>query len=213
MKRMSYTKPNVLALLDDRKFNTRRIIKPQPSICPNEYRPTNHPNSFLSLKNKEGGIISGVMTTKEFAQHAPYQVGDEIGVAEGYQITGHDILFSGHTRVCGKYLCDDAHFSIELTLHERELWIARKYPYRPTPGRFMYNSLIRIKYTLTGVGVERLQDISGADAVAEGLRFKDNEWARDNFIKLWNTIHGNGAWDLNLYVWVYKWDEIRILGE
>lgn len=205
MKRMAYTKPNILALLENRKFNSRRIINPQPTVFDRTGQP-----DFICLKPK-------------------YKVGDEIGVAEGYQIVGYSILFSGHTKVYGKYLCDDAHFSTELTLHERELWIARKYPYRPAPARFMYNSLIRIKYTLTGVGVERLQDISGEDCLAEGIDngkikpfpkrkhtiWLENYWiikkeCIDRFKVLWNSVHGGEAWERNDWVFIYKWKEIRI---
>jgi hypothetical protein len=53
----------------------------------------------------------------------------------------------------------------------------------------------RITLEVTGVRIERLQDISEADARAEGvvdtLAFEE----------LWDSINGSGAWDANPWCW------------
>lgn len=68
----------------------------------------------------------------------------------------------------------------------------------------------RITLEVTGVRVERVQDISIADAMAEGvvecnesLRGLEPcmEW-RYAYEDLWNSINGPGAWDSNPWVWV-----------
>lgn len=68
----------------------------------------------------------------------------------------------------------------------------------------------RITLEITGVRVERLQDISEADAQAEGcpeairgLAFTDSA-ARDWYADIWESINGPGSWDANPRVWVIE---------
>jgi hypothetical protein len=78
----------------------------------------------------------------------------------------------------------------------------------------------RLTLTVTDVRVQRLHDISEADAEAEGIeRLKSGrgfydptaskaavrfgEWtstARQGFSRLWESIHGPSAWDANPWV-------------
>jgi hypothetical protein len=59
------------------------------------------------------------------------------------------------------------------------------------------------------VRVQRLQDISGSDAVAEGIaappdHTEDRDlWARAEYGKLWTSINGPGSWDANPWVAAY----------
>lgn len=80
------------------------------------------------------------------------------------------------------------------------------------PGMFMPRWASRITLEVTGVRVERLQDISVADAMAEGvvetnanLRGLEPcmEW-RYAYEDLWNQINGPGAWAANPWVWVVE---------
>jgi hypothetical protein len=92
------------------------------------------------------------------------------------------------------------------------------------PGMFMCRWMSRITLEITGVRVERLQDITEEDAEAEGIRLLrgcDEEgyylgfhWehvtedqvlydtARDAYRGLWEQINGAGTWDTNPWVWV-----------
>lgn len=69
----------------------------------------------------------------------------------------------------------------------------------------------RITLEITGVRVERLQDISEADATAEGaavVSFPGLDAERsmvDRFRVLWNSIYGAGAWESNPWVWVIEY--------
>lgn len=106
------------------------------------------------------------------------------------------------------------------------------------PSIFMPRAASRINLEITAVRVERLHDISEADAVAEGLACitKDgdrtrkygipdadgmpgtddhgwpwNEWRsdpREAYRKLWESINGPGSWDLNPWVWVIEFKRI-----
>lgn len=72
----------------------------------------------------------------------------------------------------------------------------------------------RITLEITGVRVERLQDISEADAQAEGCALECMTPIGDDsgsaihgpggYIALWESINGPGSWDLNPWVWVVE---------
>jgi hypothetical protein len=68
----------------------------------------------------------------------------------------------------------------------------------------------RITLEITAVRVERLHDISDADAFAEGLQTATNEGiasdgtARGTFRALWESINGPGSWNANPWVWVIE---------
>lgn len=85
----------------------------------------------------------------------------------------------------------------------------------------------RITLEVTGVRVERLQDISRADAIAEGVRplvdsDGPNYWTVDTgfgslnaptaqhcYELLWNWINGPESWDANPWVWVIEFKRIK----
>jgi hypothetical protein len=100
-------------------------------------------------------------------------------------------------------------------------------------ARFMPRWASRITLEITNVRVERLQDISEADAIAEGLAAltKDgstikygipdrdglpgndddgwhwSRWCIDPrlaYQDLWESINGAGSWDANPFVWVIE---------
>lgn len=76
----------------------------------------------------------------------------------------------------------------------------------------------RITLEITGVRVERLQNISEADALAEGVsdtgaKILDsvaNEVTGPiaEYSVLWESINGPGSWDLNPWVWVVEFKRI-----
>ena len=96
----------------------------------------------------------------------------------------------------------------------------------------MPRKLSRITLEITAVRVERLQDISEEDAMAEGIRrvtkdgslFKycvydkgdisSTPWAEmphtavGAYAALWNSINGAGSWDANPWVWVIEFKKI-----
>ena len=95
------------------------------------------------------------------------------------------------------------------------------------PSIHMPRRASRITLEVTGVRVERLQDISEGDAYAEGadnLAWKDFEgtdadlidWSlkdansphRNGFAMLWESINGAGSWGMNPWVWVVEFRRI-----
>ena len=77
------------------------------------------------------------------------------------------------------------------------------------PSIFMHRKVSRLTLTVTDVRVQRLHDISEADAKAEGPH-QHEEWPdnyyttwRGAFAALWNSINGRDAWDANPWVAAY----------
>lgn len=87
------------------------------------------------------------------------------------------------------------------------------------PSIHMPRAFSRLTLTVTDVRVERLQDCSAADAIAEGIRGNEFEgWfdyspgekpcdflvdPRQSYRTLWNSINGKGAWQANPWVAAY----------
>jgi len=88
------------------------------------------------------------------------------------------------------------------------------------PSLFMPRWASRITLEVTGVRVERLQDISEEDAIAEGVGHELDEAynaaehaqiggcplqagtpAQHAYAVLWESINGPGSWDKNPWVW------------
>lgn len=79
----------------------------------------------------------------------------------------------------------------------------------------------RILLEVTGVRVERLQDITEADAIAEGIERDCGMWRHygtsgmafihpvDSYRSLWESINGAGSWDANPWVWVIEFRRIE----
>lgn len=90
---------------------------------------------------------------------------------------------------------------------------------------FMPRWASRLTLTVTDVRVERLQDITYQDTLAEGIEATDiwqrrqiaclerNEECgsvcRDSFRELWESINGAGSWDENPWVAAYTFDVHR----
>lgn len=93
-----------------------------------------------------------------------------------------------------------------------------------TPSIFMPRWASRLLLEVTAVRCERLQDISEADAVAEGVEFElvkgKQEWfnyldewafeyfAKDSYATLWEKINGLQSWAANPWVWVVEFKVI-----
>lgn len=206
-----FSAPMVRALLDGRKTQTRRIIKPQPSpdvSCAGVFSDGMFAWMSGDPKDLESWVFHGDFKT-------PIQNGDRLWVREAWR-TLHkwDDLKPSH-------LADDvSKITYEADPDNRnKLWAFGKL----RPSMFMPRFASRLTLTVTEVRVERLQDISEADAVEEGIEgyagidpdccgylnyansSSDGYWLPPvaSYASLWNAINGLGAWDANPWVAAY----------
>ena len=221
------TGPNVIATLEGRKTMTRRIVKPQPLVSSSS-KILGEPMAHSIMLAREVPLW---LTPQEFvAEYCPYKPGDILWIKEGY-IIQKSYPVNGVWQLHGEYLSDGSPFHCELTDREWALWQARKYPWRKTPGRFMYKSLARLWREITEIRVERVQEISKKDAIKEGI--EKNKWGnwksylplkpdeqdfegwldpRNSFMELWDSINGPGAWERNDHCWAISYEEIVAAG-
>jgi hypothetical protein len=89
-------------------------------------------------------------------------------------------------------------------------WEPGQSPCRKRPSIYMPRWASRINLEIIDVRVERLQDISEKDAIAEGVTWFSSgavecpgmpETPVDAYRSLWEKINGPGSWEKNPWVW------------
>jgi len=219
----------VRALLDGSKTQTRRAVKLQ----------VQHDDSWVGgLKIVHKRVTQALLTFNQLggkplgsdAAICPYgQPGDRLWVRETFLDTqGTGIEHRDESGLRHRYAfaadCGPGSYGDQ----------ARKdYGLKWKPSIHMPRAASRILLEIVSVRVERLQDISEADAIAEGGRFIDfgkNKfgqqqpgWRCDRlpcspddaldsakwaYANLWESINGTGSWDANPWVWVVEFKRV-----
>lgn len=187
----------VRALLDGTKTQTRRVVKA-----------ARDPN--IDCWMTPGEIALDSATVQEHI--SPYgQPGDQLWVRESW--SEPTSLDPGPTFYRADYpACVPSHFS-NVPPIESIKW---------KPSIHMRRDQCRIILEITGVRVERLQDISETDSIAEGIEqsgncnwrdymdhpFNDFTNPRRSYRSLWEAINGPGSWDANPWVWVVEFKRL-----
>lgn len=111
------------------------------------------------------------------------------------------------------HACFDKIAPRELTTRSVHYWADGKIETgKGRPSIHMPRWASRIHLKISDVRVERLQDISEKDVLAEGVVAEErhmNGYCAGEFLppylrawrELWESINGAGSWDLNPYVW------------
>lgn len=166
----------VRAILEGRKTQTRRVIRDNLLSRFDDLNLDSYSDRNPSYETECGQLV--LMTDL-----CPYgQVGDRLWVRETWAYCPY--------RDCFFYRADN--FS-----EDKFKW---------KPSIHMIRAASRITLEITGVRVERLQDISEEDAIAEGM---NPELPRAKFRFLWESINGKGSWNLNPWVWVIEFKQTQ----
>ncbi|WP_145551447.1 ASCH domain-containing protein [Yersinia intermedia] len=195
----------VNAILSGRKTQTRRIMKVQPSehfhpqtihgamdFTAHWYTPgVIDKDGYLQPARKD---VFGVADEDEGYTCPLGAVGDQLWVRETWNKHGGLLTYRAD------------HDWIE------EMRKATVCPAKWVPSIHMPRWASRINLLITGVRVERLQDISDADASAEGCKIssmQSGECLSDVFARLWKSIYGEESWQANPWVWVIEFERME----
>ena len=224
---MLFSAPMVRAILDGRKTVTRRIVKPV-KFYPDFGCAVGQVGgawrygspAALGLRERgdhwsvvlEGDVLQRMCTSEAYGWGAgagcPYGVpgGDRLYVRETWAAP------HAYDHLPPRLIPQDARIHYAATEDRGGLlW---------RPSIHMPRWASRITLEVTGVRVERLQDISEADAVAEGCKPIRPELVQDGLIVrpgrsaveefrlVWEQIHGGGSWEKNPFVWVVTFRRI-----
>ncbi|MFD1226803.1 hypothetical protein [Pseudochrobactrum kiredjianiae] len=211
-----FSAPMIRALYNGRKTQTRRILKPQPTDANSKFR------GFAGVSDTKAVFTSDFPAQPETVR-LPYSVGDRLWVRESWR--------------CNSWAADvatifyKAHENCSYTEMHEQFPIAGQKGIAPSqswkPSIHMPRWISRLTLTITNVRIERLQDISEEDAMAEGITMTLEDspacawfsgihtntnlapenmdgWhfndAQAAFQDLWNKINGANAWDANPWV-------------
>ncbi|WP_245425059.1 hypothetical protein [Sinorhizobium sp. M4_45] len=209
-------------MLDGRKTQTRRILSFQSTLLNGkpwskftkaqewDWRkafvdpgpsPAGNPGPYLKLP-----WLSGDTDPFDGTTHRVYpkmQTGDRLWVKETHARVGDN----GDDHMACPDLARLVYYRADDVQPELSRW---------RPSIFMRRQDSRITLIVTEVRVERLQEISIADALAEGVFVPEAQYAQQGeaaprlaYACLWEEINGPGTWDANPWVAAYTFKVIK----
>ncbi|HGM5010196.1 TPA: hypothetical protein ACKPXC_000471 [Pseudomonas aeruginosa] len=217
-----FTGPMVRAILEGRKTVTRRVVKPQPDFLGSMVDPN------TPFKTLDAGLHARIT--------CPYgEPGDRLWVRETWHVgKPHDK--TAPADILAPLLAEGRGITV---LYTAGGWqsvgpAGREEPIYPDdqplpdwagkgrPSIHMPRWACRILLEITAVRVERLQDISEEQALAEGVRGEPCDHARQAcadigcwgdtakgaFGFLWESLNGEGSWAANPWVWVVEFKRV-----
>lgn len=226
----------VRSILGDRKKQTRRIVKP---LCGQPVFYAYHEGEpYPYYFRRKDGVWDSFKTFEELAaKYCPYGVkGDRLWVRETWAPV--QPLVSGELQYDSARLVEIDGYPIEVWYRaDGELgvlaYVVEDGP-RWKPSIHMPRSASRITLEITDVRLQRLQDISEEDAIAEGVEpldigcriyrdylghggdYPGSDYLGfknpiDSFRTLWDSIYSDRSfsWDSNPWVWVIEFKKIN----
>ncbi|RUI81675.1 hypothetical protein IPC412_18790 [Pseudomonas aeruginosa] len=214
-----FSGPMVRAILEGRKTVTRRVMKPQPDFLGSMVDPN------TPFKTLDAGLHAHIT--------CPYgEPGDRLWVRE----TWTDVNMCGAPALAYRadedirdlmeepgFLDDRGAFNYDdprVKPYPFACWYAELDQARWRPSIHMPRWASRILLEIAAVRVERLQDISEKQALAEGVELEGEGvcWAGaagtasdspvESFRLLWELINGAGSWNANPWVWVVEFKRV-----
>lgn len=196
--------PMVRAILSGTKTQTRRVVKPQPYlstlnppnfedkkvgeifICPDLF----DPKTSVFVEYEGGGRYHNMGSDVFARKHCPYgQPGDRLWVREAFA-----------------FCCEDKFGPVQDSIIFRADEGNADWKHGWRPSIHMPRAASRILLEIVSVRVERLHEISEADAIAEGCPSGSYGayYPVDNYARLWESINGPESWESNPWVWVVE---------
>lgn len=188
----------VRAILEGRKIQTRRLVKPQPQK--NGGKGFHPVFPYKTPEQRWNWVLDTGMGVNEPFSCPLGKVGDVLWVRET-----HCIVKGNGIQV--RYKADG-------------IPMQTFYPDQPVDGKLkwipsihMKRSHSRITLEITDIKVERLNDISAEDAKAEGIFCDPDVYCDkgypDHFKELWQSVYGQESWNSNPWVWAISFKRIK----
>lgn len=218
---MIFNSEMVKAILDGRKTQTRRIVKPQPELTK---------GSGFSWNGALYGAGSDDRETNRNFAHikCPFgKPGDRIWVRETWALLGNedgccvdwnDNLCKGDEKTaariyrasCEQRPGDYGLWSIPDNAYWKPHTENEKFEGAWRPSIHMPRWASRLLLEITDVRVERLRSMSQDDARAEGVIAASGPMeAGLAFRELWESIYGEESWKANPWVWCISFKRIE----
>ncbi|HFX2567913.1 TPA: hypothetical protein ACRNOT_006353 [Pseudomonas aeruginosa] len=193
----------VCAILEGMKTVTRRVVKPQPDFLGSMVDPN------TPFKTLDAGLHARIT--------CPYgEPGDRLWVREAWAADAQVDAIAPSDLSQGEPIWYPADLSV------RQTGCSMISKGRVRPSIHMPRWACRILLEITAVRVERLQDISEEQALAEGVRGEPCDHARQAcadigcwgdtakgaFGFLWESLNGEGSWAANPWVWVVEFKRV-----
>lgn len=207
-----FSAPMVRAILGGAKTQTRRVVKPVGTDY--HFVLQDYGSGWWPFRSDDGE--SSMKDDRETPHACPYgKPGDRLWVRETWQAFFDDEVPADRPR-------GPRHTLGQPARPDRKSFVFYKAdgpePVHPDGFQALWKSPIqlprkysRITLEVTGVRVERLQDISRGDAMAEGCPFPNmaygtspTQWFKDQ----WIDSHGPGEWRSNPWVWVVEFKRV-----
>lgn len=204
-----FSREMVRALLAGRKTQTRRILTPQPSN-------SNKFHGFVGV-----GETRAVFGSSDYPHREPETIKIRINVGDRLWVRETWFAARSLNQTPPREITQDADIEYDATKRSyAEIGLVGKL----RPSMFMPRWASRITLIVKDVKIERLQDISGSDAIAEGAQITDERTMMGPMVRiaagtylspvawyhrLWDDINGPGAWDANPWVVAYTFVTIH----
>lgn len=212
-----FSAPMVRAILEGRKTQTRRVVKPQPPVGHQFIGFTVHSTHREDEEKAVWGDGTPPHIVDAHRVRCPYGVpGDRLWVREnGWERPERTPKMMRE----GADTWDRYYFDADgISAQEEDDF--RAWGFKRRPSIHMPRWASRILLEVTGVRVERLQEISQADAISEGAPpshpsidtvsqdFGYADFSRSWFGQLYEQRNGPGSWTANPWVWVVEFRRI-----
>lgn len=197
-----FSGPMVRALLSGTKTQTRRVVKPAkckvmgvPMACcefAGEVNQGDYTNSPYGQPSDRLWVREAFRFPESIDHLSPAEIGEK-ALAAGYPKPWCPIQFEAD--------------GLRRTPQEWRDFVTPPQANeagRLRAGMHMPRWASRITLEVTGVRVERLQDISADDCWAEGIPYSPDVDPVHEYRNLWEQINGPDSWAANPWVWVVE---------
>lgn len=205
------------AVLEGRKTQTRRII----SIPKNIQKQIVGEPKITGGKDYRLGVEVRIYDEEDddfvpmYVQPV-YLVNEVVAIAQSYGVISDNISHNPSVQKA-QFYCD-----VMKTCYPKEEIPRDKEDIAGWSNKmFVKSKLMPHQIRITKVRIQRLQDISDVDCMAEGINYYEQEgfsWCstgelfdtpREAYAALINKVSGKGTWESNPYVWVYEFELVK----